>query len=83
MSFAGTNETVWKEIASEKEDAARTMGRIAIGLFGACAILSMTSFSAHSNYSRICSFVDQRQQAQAASYGEEEFTAVLRTEYCS
>lgn len=83
MSFAATNERVWREKASEKEDAARIMVRISMGLSGACFILAFTAFSAHSDYSRICSFVDQRHQAQAASYGEEEFTLILRNEYCS
>ena len=83
MSFAGTESRVWKEIATEKDETVKMMTRISIGLFAACTILAMTAFSALSNYSRICSFVDQRQQAQAASFGEEEFTIVLRTEYCS
>ncbi|NNE23488.1 MAG: hypothetical protein HKN11_12845 [Rhizobiales bacterium] len=83
MSFAATNERVWKEKATEKEDAARMMSRIAMGLSALCFVLAFTAMSAHWNYSRICSFVDQRQQAQAASYGEEEFTVILKTQYCS
>ena len=81
MGFAASNNTVWKEIATEKEDTARTMCRVALGLFVACNVLAATAFSAHSNYSSICSFVDERQQAGA--YGEEDLTKVLKLEYCS
>jgi hypothetical protein len=81
MSFAATNYAVWKQVAEEKADAARTMGRIALGLFVACNVLAATAFSAHSNYSSMCSFVDERQQADV--YGDDEVTKVLKTDFCS
>ncbi len=83
MSFATTNSAVWKEIATEKEDTARTMARISLGLFVACAVLAATAFSAHSNYSSICSFVDERHKVEAEAYEENEVTRQLKAEYCS
>jgi len=82
MSFATTNNAVWKEIANEKEDTARTMARIALGLFVACNVLAATAFSAHSNYSSICSFVDERQKAEAEAYEQNEVTQRLKADYC-
>ncbi len=83
MSFATTDNTVWKQIADEKEDTARTMARIALGLFIACNVLAATAFSAHSKYSSICSFVDQKQQEAAGGFSDEEITSVLKTDFCN
>ena len=81
MSFAATNYAIWKQVAEEKADTARTMGRISLGLFVACNVLAATAFSAHSNYASMCSFVDERQQADA--YGDDEVTKVLKADFCS
>ncbi len=83
MGFATTDNTVWKQIADEKEDTARTMARIALGLFIACNVLAATAFSAHSKYSSICSFVDQKQQEAAGGFSDEEITSVLKTDFCN
>ena len=83
MGFATTDNTVWKQIADEKEDTARTMARIALGLFIACNVLAATAFSAHSKYSSICSFVDQKQQEAAGGLSDEEITSVLKTDFCN
>ena len=83
MSFATTNTAIWKEIATEKEDTARTMARVALGLFLACNVLAVTAFSAHTNYSSICSFVDERQKVEAEAYEKNEVTQRLKADYCS
>ncbi len=83
MSFATTNQqAVWKQIANEKDDMAKHMARIALGLFIACNVLAATAYSAHSKYSSMCSFVDEKQQLAADGYTDEKITTVLKADFC-
>lgn len=83
MSFANTNNMVWKQIAEEKQNAARQMARVAMGLFVITGVLAATTFSARSNYSSMCTYVGERHAADAAEYKENELTKALMTDYCS
>lgn len=82
MSFATTDNTVWRQIATEKDNTAKTLVRVALGLFVACNVLAATAFSAHSKYSSICSFVDEKQQEAAGGFSDETITATLKTDFC-
>ena len=82
MSFAKHQSIgLERHLPPDRENVARTMCRIALGLFVACNVLAATAFSAHSNYSSICEFVDERQQA--AEFGEEDLTRLLKSDFCS
>jgi hypothetical protein len=50
----------WKQMAEEREVAARRMARLAVGLFIVCNVLVATSFSAQSRYSSLCDFVGEQ-----------------------
>ncbi len=75
--------STWKHMAEEREQMARTMARIAVGLFIACNVLAVTSFSAQSRYSNLCEYVDeQAPQIARAAPQETSFARVLMTDYC-
>lgn len=70
----------WKQMAEEREVAARRMARLAVGLFIVCNVLIATSFSAQSRYSSLCSFVG----AQAASLPHDgELNSTLLNDFCA
>lgn len=69
----------WKQMAEERELAARRMARIAVGLFVVCNVLAATSFSAQSRYSNLCDYVG-RQAPSLAEVGE--LNRTLLNEYC-
>lgn len=73
----------WKRMAEERDQSARTMTRIAIGLFIVCNVLAVTSFSAQSRYSSLCHFVGERAPDLAARASEEGvFARALLNDYC-
>lgn len=73
----------WKRVAEERDQSARTMTRIAIGLFIVCNVLAVTSFSAQSRYSNLCHYVGERAPGLAALSTEEGvFARVLLNDYC-
>ena len=70
----------WKQMAEEREAAARRMARIAVGLFIVCNVLVATSFSAQSRYSNLCDFVD----AQSTSRPQDgELNRALLNDLCA
>ena len=70
----------WKQMAEEREVAARRMARLAVGLFIVCNVLIATSFSAQSRYSSLCSFVD----AQATHLPQDgELNRALLNDFCA
>lgn len=75
--------STWKQMAEEREQTARNMARIAIGLFVACNVLAVTSYSAQSRYSTLCEYVDTEGAKIATSAPTEtSFARVLMTDYC-
>lgn len=75
--------STWKQMAEEREQTARTMARIAVGLFVACNVLAVTSFTAQSRYSNLCEYVDTQGPKLAMSApAETSFARVLMTDYC-
>ena len=69
----------WKQMAEQREVAARRMARIAVGLFIVCNVLAATSFSAQSRYADLCSYVGE----QASGLSEHgELNRTLLNEYC-
>ncbi len=83
MSFATTNSAVWKQIADEKEQSARLMARLAIGSLIFSAVLAGTAFSAHSNYSSMCTYVGERHAIEDAGIEGNALTGELLKDYCS
>lgn len=75
--------STWKQMAEEREQTARNMARIAIGLFVACNVLAVTSYTAQSRYSTLCEFVDtQGVKVAMSAPTEAPFARVLMTDYC-
>lgn len=70
----------WKQMAEEREVAARRMARIAVGLFIVCNVLVATSFSAQSRYSSLCDFVGE-QSTKLAQDGE--LNRALLNDFCA
>ena len=83
MNFGSANNMVWKDIAEEKQNMARQMARVAMGLFVITGVLTATTFSAHSKYSNLCSYVGERHAADVADFKDTELTKALLTDYCS
>jgi hypothetical protein len=58
MSAASNLQFTWKRMAEEREETARNLGRIAIGLFVACNVLAFTTYSGHSRFGELCQRID-------------------------
>lgn len=75
--------STWKQMAEEREQTARNMARIAIGLFVACNVLAVTSYTAQSRYSNLCEYVETEGSNLALTAPTEtSFARVLMTDYC-
>ena len=70
----------WKQMAEEREAAARRMARLAVGLFIVCNVLVATSFSAQSRYSSLCDFVGE-QSTKLPQDGE--LNRALLNDFCA
>ena len=70
----------WKQMAEEREVAARRMARLAVGLFIVCNVLVATSFSAQSRYSSLCDFVGE--QSTSLTH-EAELNRALLNDFCA
>ena len=70
----------WKQMAEEREVAARRMARIAVGLFIVCNVLVATSFSAQSSYSNLCDFVGEQSTSLQHSG---ELNRALLNDFCA
>ena len=81
MGFAALDNTAWKQIATEKEYAAKQLVRISLGLFVACNVLAATTFAAQSKYSSMCNFVEQQHELSDGTT-DDEVTKVLKSDYC-
>lgn len=69
MSAASNLQFTWKRMAEEREQTARNLARIAIGLFVACNVFAFTTYSGHSRYAELCRQVDGLDQAAAGRLG--------------
>ncbi len=78
MTAASNLQFTWKRMAEEREETARNLGRIAIGLFVACNILAFTTYSGHSRYAELCHQLDGLNPS-AARYIGSKVVASLET----
>lgn len=70
----------WKQMAEEREAAARRMARLAVGLFIVCNVLVATSFSAQSRYSNLCNFVGE----QSGKFSQDgDLNRALLNDFCA
>lgn len=67
MSAASNLQFTWKRMAEEREETARSLGRIAIALFILCNVLAFTTYSGHSRYAQLCRQINGLNPS-AASY---------------
>ena len=58
MSAASNLQFTWKRMAEEREETARNLGRIVIGLFVACNVLAFTTYAGHARYAELCRQLD-------------------------
>ena len=58
MNTASNLQFTWKRMAEEREETARNLGKIAIGLFIACNVLAFVSYSGHARYAELCHRLD-------------------------
>ena len=58
MNAAANLQFTWKRMAEEREQTARNLGRIAVGLFVACNVLAFTTYSGHARYAELCRKLD-------------------------
>lgn len=58
MNTATNLQFTWKRMAEEREQTARNLARIAIGLFVACNVFAFTTYSGHSRYAELCRQVE-------------------------
>lgn len=70
----------WKQMAEEREVAARRMARLAVGLFIVANVLVATSFSAQSRYSSLCDFVGEQSTSLSP---EAELNRALLNDFCA
>lgn len=58
--FVATNSAVvWKRVADENRESAKTVGRIAIGLFVSLLAVGAYAFSTRSSLTNVCMEVEQ------------------------
>ena len=81
MGFAATDNTAWKQIATEKAYAAKQFVRISLGLFVACNVLAATTIAAKSKYSSMCDFIQQQHELSDGTT-DDAVTKALKTEFC-
>jgi hypothetical protein len=77
----GSPPVAWKKLATESQQAARTMARIACLLTFAVVVLVSYSFSTQARYSQLCGEIT----ATAGTPGTKamrEFAASLSTSFC-
>jgi hypothetical protein len=71
MSGASNLQFTWKRMAEEREETARSLGRIAIALFLVCNVLAFTTYSGHSRYAQLCHRLNGLSPSQASYLGRE------------
>jgi hypothetical protein len=77
----GTSPLAWKKLATESQEAARTLARIACVLTFALVVLVSYSFSTQARYSQLCGEIT----AKAGTPGVKamrEFATNLSASFC-
>jgi len=71
MSAASNLQFTWKRMAEEREETARSLGRIAIALFILCNVLAFTTYSGHSRYAQLCHRLNGLNPSAASYLGQD------------
>lgn len=71
MSAASNLQFTWKRMAEEREETARSLGRVAIALFIVCNVLAFTTYSGHSHYAQLCRQLNGLNPSAASYLGKE------------
>lgn len=79
--IVGTSPIAWKKLATESQQAAHKMARIACVLTFAVVVLVSYTFSTQARYSQLCGEITATAGATSAK-AMREFAASLSTSFC-